>query len=49
MKRHTRILVLLSSMAAALPLNANTLLGPDAFGYFATGAPFVIDGGWTVS
>src|SRR5258708_39767489 len=27
-------------MAAALPLNASAILGPDAFGYFATGAPF---------
>src|SRR5437870_168342 len=39
MKRHKLILVVVSSVAAALPLNAATI-GPDAFGYLATGAPF---------
>src|SRR5438046_1487842 len=34
------ILVLLSSLTAALQLNATTVLGPDAFGYFATSCPF---------
>src|SRR5207247_2113701 len=40
MQRRNLILVLFSSMPAALPLNASAILGPDAFGYFVTGAPF---------